>query len=301
MKLNVCLINYNNYEDTIACLNSLLNQSIDNFNVVLVDNCSTNQSVFCITDYLLKTNIPFANYYYKEDSFSLLQSNDKTLGKKIYIIQNDKNAGFAGGNNVGVKFSRSFLSCDLFLFLNNDTVVPENFIEVMVNEHSQFSTKHQSYIALSAIEFNYYTKKKSHNGFHYLNLFSGFCLSRPIVPYFKYICGACLMVDEPIPFMDEGYFLYFEDTDYSKQLIGRGFQLCKTDKTRYFHKIGHSMQDNLVKSTYHFTSLWKFMNKYYPRYTKFVLLLRYMQYICLGKKDTCKLLVQTYKTANSYE
>ena len=56
------------------------------------------------------------------------------LNRSTVIIENDKNYGFAGGNNVGMRFSLDFLKSDYSLLLNNDTTVEKDFLSELVNE-----------------------------------------------------------------------------------------------------------------------------------------------------------------------
>ena len=54
MSVAVCLLNYNSFEDTIECVDSLIAQKGVAFSIIIVDNCSTNNSVLEIEKYLEK-------------------------------------------------------------------------------------------------------------------------------------------------------------------------------------------------------------------------------------------------------
>ncbi len=57
--------------------------------------------------------------------------NVKLIGGLI-LLKNRRNYGFAGGNNIGIKFVLRFLKPDYILLLNNDTVVSENLLKELV-------------------------------------------------------------------------------------------------------------------------------------------------------------------------
>ena len=99
-KVSIIIVNYNGKELLQKCLDSLLNVRYDNFEIILVDNNSTDGTVEFITK-----NHP-----------------------SIILIKLDSNKGFAEPNNVAAKISKG----KYLLFLNNDTVVTPNFISEMV-------------------------------------------------------------------------------------------------------------------------------------------------------------------------
>ena len=99
-KVSIIIVNYNGKELLQKCLDSLLKVNYNNFEIILVDNNSTDGSIEFITK-----NYP-----------------------SLIIIKLDSNKGFAEPNNVAAKISKG----KYLLFLNNDTVVTPNFISEMV-------------------------------------------------------------------------------------------------------------------------------------------------------------------------
>ena len=99
-KVSIIIVNYNGKELLQKCLDSLLKVNYDNFEIILVDNNSTDGTVEFVTK-----NYP-----------------------SLIIIKLDSNKGFAEPNNVAAKISKG----KYLLFLNNDTVVTPNFISEMV-------------------------------------------------------------------------------------------------------------------------------------------------------------------------
>ena len=99
-KISVIIVNYNGKKLLENCLESLFKTDYNNFEVILVDNNSTDGSMEFVTK-----NYP-----------------------KIIVIKLDSNKGFAEPNNIGAKIAKG----EYLLFLNNDTVTTTNFISEMV-------------------------------------------------------------------------------------------------------------------------------------------------------------------------
>jgi len=99
-KISVIIVNYNGKILLEKCLESLFKVNYDNFEVILVDNNSTDKTV----DFITK-NYP-----------------------SVILIKLDSNKGFAEPNNIGSKIAKG----EHLLFLNNDTIVTPNFISELV-------------------------------------------------------------------------------------------------------------------------------------------------------------------------
>ena len=99
-KVSIIIVNYNGKLLLEKCLESLFKINYNNFEVVIVDNNSTDNTIEFITK-----NYP-----------------------SIIIIKLDSNKGFAEPNNIAAKITKG----DYLLFLNNDTIVTPNFISEMI-------------------------------------------------------------------------------------------------------------------------------------------------------------------------
>jgi len=122
-KIAIILLNYNNYEDTFACVESLQRIRYPNVDIIIVDNKSTNDSL--------------------EKLYELKSEN-------IKIVDSGKNGGFAFGNNIGMEIAREENS-DYVLLLNNDTIVTENFLDELLK---CFSYEDDVGIATGRIMYN---------------------------------------------------------------------------------------------------------------------------------------------------
>jgi len=111
MKTSINILNYNSYEESKRCIESCLKQNGVDFCVLLIDNCST------------------------DDSFIKLK-NEYT--GKIDFFQTGANYGYAGGNNIGISYCFNN-GCKYTLILNSDITLVgsgllKNMIEIMKNQ-----------------------------------------------------------------------------------------------------------------------------------------------------------------------
>ena len=103
--LAIILVNYINFSDTLACINSILLQQFANFSIVIVDN-SPNE------------------WPYKELAGWLeIQSELDIAFKKIYLVRQEVKRGFGAANNCGLDFVKRHLDAEFIFLLNNDTLL----------------------------------------------------------------------------------------------------------------------------------------------------------------------------------
>ncbi|AXV39032.1 glycosyltransferase family 2 protein [Methanobacterium sp. BAmetb5] len=128
-RVSIVIINWNNWMDTLECLKSLLKINSSSFQIVLVDNNSTDDSITHIRDFARQIPLEIAEF--RESELENLRSNND-LQEKLVLIKNNINHGFAAGNNIGVRFALQYLNPDYVLLLNNDTIAHENFLHELL-------------------------------------------------------------------------------------------------------------------------------------------------------------------------
>lgn len=113
MKISYVILHYIAINETIECVNSIKNISKDEQNeylIVIVDNCSPN------------------------DSFELLKKEFRDIDD-IVIFRNQKNEGYARGNNVGYRYAKNKWKADIIVQINNDTVIKQkDFNKILVEK-----------------------------------------------------------------------------------------------------------------------------------------------------------------------
>ncbi len=105
--ISILTINFNSDKFTIKLLDSIKNLNYKNFNIIIVDNGS------------------------KIESYKIIKDSLKKYGFKIYLIRSNKNIGWTGGCNIGIKKAINLKAKYLFT-INNDTIVDKNLLNEVV-------------------------------------------------------------------------------------------------------------------------------------------------------------------------
>jgi GT2 family glycosyltransferase len=289
----ILILNWNSWEDTIECLESLFQISYPNYSVVLIDNGSENESIRKIKEYAdgkLKIKSKYCKYSSSNKPIEIMEltqkaardmAEDKEIrkseldqNKKLILIENKKNLGFAGGNNVGMKFALQVFKPEYLLLLNNDTAVEPNFLTKMVN-----TAKRHRKNGITGPKITYYDKPERNwfcrgiiNWFSINIAYHGEkCASNGQTSANDYITGCAALIKkdvvEKIGYLDEKLFLYFEDADYSLRAKAAGFDLHVEPNAVVYHKVSAtSYSFVLSKAQYYFSRnrLW-FVKKYCPK------------------------------------
>lgn len=273
-KVSIIIINWNGKNDTIECLNSLFKIQYNNYDVILVDNASTDDSVIEIKKYL-NARLDSTETTFKKIKIMEYEYNNKqiqknhSLNKKptiktknLFLIENDQNYGFAKGNNIAIDFSMKNLNPDFVLLLNNDTVVDEFFLFEMI----MAADKHPS-CGFFGPKIYFYEFERSKN----IIAFAGGNLNRyrgtssitgikkrdknfSMVRFVDYLEGSCLLVRtqtiEDIGVLDPEYFTYWEEIDWCIRGQKAEYFSLFVPNSKIWHKI--SASDTGGKRIYYF-------------------------------------------------
>jgi GT2 family glycosyltransferase len=303
-KVAIILLNWNGWEDTIECLESLFKVDYPNYEILVLDNKSTNESIQKIKNYAkgeIRTSSKYFQYdpknkpikikEYTEDMINeILKSESETKqivekkskelkeehaqesAQEFIFIMNNENHGFAKGNNIGMKYAKTMLSADYILLLNNDTVVERDFLTHLIK-----AAKQNKSAGIIAPKIPYYDKPdKNWFGWGKINWFSiniAYHISKidEKIIQSDYItgCAALIRTDviDKIGYLNEKLFLYFEDADYSLRAKAKGFELIVVPDAVVYHKVSAtSYTFTLSNAQYYFSRnrLW-FVKKYCPK------------------------------------
>ena len=219
-KVYIVILNWNGWHDTIECVKSLRKLTYANYEIIIVDNDSTDESVE-----KLKAEFP-----------------------QIHLIQAGKNLGFAGGNNLGIEYALK-KQADYILLLNNDTVVCEDLIEKLLEPIecsgsvgitgpvNYYYDEPNKIWASGAVIQNWWLNKRVDVTSDKIDTgqYSGF---RTV----DYIPGSCMFVRrevfEKIGLLDERFFLDFEETDFCLRAKRAGYGTVVASKAKIWHKVG---------------------------------------------------------------
>jgi GT2 family glycosyltransferase len=177
---------------------------------------------------------------------------------QITLIRSDKNLGFAGGNNLALRIAKG----EYLYLLNNDTFVPERHIHELVHVLQTDKTagvvcpKIKQFDDTNVILFAGYTE------------LTPYTLRNQITGYGKkdtgqynlatesaYAHGAAMMlkreVTELAGWMDERYFLYYEEIDWSTRIRKAGYRIVYSPSTFILHKESLSTGRNSPLKSYY--------------------------------------------------
>lgn len=230
--VSVIIPNWNGKDLLLDCLKSLMNQSFNNFEIIVVDNGSTDRS-----PEFIKNNFP-----------------------KVKVVVLQENFGFAKAINEGVKKS----SAEYVIFLNNDTVVDKNLIKNLI----LCARKHPDVISVNSKLLNFYNKNKI-DGVGILVNEVGQARSigwqetdKGQYDKEQYIFGATggaslFKRKEFIKLggFDENYFMYSEEVDFAFRAQFKGYKSIFCPKAIVFHKHKATSKKFPAKVEY-----WQFRN-----------------------------------------
>jgi len=236
MSTNCCyviVLNYQNSDDTIECLESLYDQKKTNYKIIVVDNNSKDESVTNIVSWIDQQSTYRLYRIYEEGALA------DTIDSFFTIVKAKKNRGFGAGNNIGLRLAVKQKDCGLMFILNNDTVVEENLLyRAMLETRNHpkagiFSVKVISYFDRKTVQFYNQLKlcvpiaktvKKEAQLFNAGEFYSGSGFF--VTP--KFI--------EQVGYMDERYFLYYEELDWVEKAKKHSFEIVYLNDLVLYHK-----------------------------------------------------------------
>lgn len=216
--VSIVIVNFNGKEHLEILIPSILEQTYQSTEIIMVDNGSTDQSVKFIKD-----NYP--------------QIQVRALGR---------NYGFAAGNNRGIEVSKG----DYLFLLNNDTRLDLHCVEELV----KVATQHRNFAAIAPKMMLFNTPRfinsmgnivspytwGSDNFIGYLDVGQ----FDKIKEVFSACFGAVLIKREALQdvgLLDEGYGFYYEDSDWCYRARLKGYRIITAPQAVVYHKFGASM------------------------------------------------------------
>lgn len=274
-KVYVVILNYNSWADTIECLESVLGNNYPNYQVVVVDNNSPNNSMEYIKawaegklDVWVKPDHPLRHlsfppvrkpvpyvYYTREEAE---RGGNSGLDYPLILIQTGENLGYAGGNNVGIRYALAKDDFEYIWILNNDTVIEKNSLEKLVKKFEIYKRQGKK-VGMVGSKLLYYDNPKLIQGVggtynkwfavgKHLGIFEedrGQYDNEEVLNKIDYIIGASMLVSrdfiKEVDLMCEDYFLYFEEMDWTLRGKQKGYQLGYCWQSRVYHKEGGSI------------------------------------------------------------
>ena len=220
--VTVIVLNWNGKVLLEDCLGTLEKVEYNNYNILVVDNGSTDDSV-----------------QYIESNFSAVD-----------VLELDNNLGYAGGNNAGFKHVLLKYDPEIVVFLNNDTIVDAHFISALVKKLDDPDAG----ISVPKIYYAHEPERIWFNGAD-INLATGKIKHRNIremdsarlvtMEMSDYATGCCLAIKSKIfsniNGFDEAFSMYAEDVDLSLRVKENGKEIFMAPGAKVWHKVSSSI------------------------------------------------------------
>lgn len=319
-KIYILILNWNGWKDTVECLESVCRIDYPDYQVVVCDNGSSDNSIEHIKAWadgksgapavhkgrpLYKLSNPpvLKPLSYTEYSRTQTENNCKAANKdsRLVLIRTGANLGFAGGNNVGIRYAISN-GADYVWLLNNDTVVAPDALTALVK-----TAESSSEIGITGSKIYHYNDPRR---LWYAGGFWRNTLWRPThrganrvdSPEFSeirevdYASGCSLLIKaqtiRAIGLMQEEFFLYWEETDWNATALEKGWRVVYSPASKVWHKISASVKDDRFVTNYYMrrNSL-----LFYQRHSPFRLFILFpwlvllmFAYFLTGRQDIAK-------------
>ena len=247
-KLAVVVVNWNGLDDLADCFRSLFDDGFLDLRVIMVDNGSHDDSV----------------------------SWTRTHYPDIEIIETGENLRWAGGNNAALKLLRDEKYPGHILLLNNDTIVPEGSLRRMVDALEDTPdawavTPRICYAHNPALIWYDGGIVGRHTGWvHHAGLrqmAGNLDYNRRFIDYGT---GCALMIRpevlHSVGLLDDGYYFYGEDADYSLRITQAGGRILHAPRAVILHKVSASVGgDSPRKAWLRSRSHMRLLGKHWPR------------------------------------
>ena len=228
IEISIITINYNGLNDTCALIETIPDN--DKLEVIVVDNASQNKEA-------------------------------DTISKRfpqVKVIKSNKNLGFAGGNNLGIKAAQG----KYLFFINNDTIFKEFNVQALIN---RLKSSPDIAIVCPKIRFAWGNNPIQFTGYTPLSKITvrnqaigfgeedhGQYNTAHPTPYAH---GAAMLVKkeaiDQVGLMPECFFLYYEELDWSMMFTRAGYQIWYEPLCTIYHKESQTTGQNSPLRTYY--------------------------------------------------
>ena len=229
-RLSIITVNYNGLKDTCELIDSIpFNKNLE---VIVVDNAS------------------------KEDEASAISEKYPLIN----VIRSDKNLGFAGGNNLGIKEAKG----KYILLINNDTYFKEFNIEPLIK---RLESSDKIGIVCPKLRFAWGNNPIQFTGYSPLSTIT---LRNKAIGFSEedkgqyetahpspYAHGAAMLIKreaiEKVGLMPECFFLYYEEIDWSLMFTRASYEIWYDPACTVYHKESQTTGQNSPLRTYYIT------------------------------------------------
>lgn len=218
-KIGIVIVNYNGEKYQNDALRTLYDSDYTNFEVIIVDNNSQDNSV---------------------------QKAKQEYPQVHFLLQNE-NVGFARGCNIGIQYAIQTFQVEYILLINNDVEIDKRMISELVANATKdtvcvpkmYYYEPHDMLWFAGGEIRWDRGEGRHFG-NFVTDHGQYDESKDIT----FGTGCCLLIHQnifrKIGLLDEKLFMYFDDTDFCTRLNLAGYKIKYVPSARLWHKIGSS-------------------------------------------------------------
>jgi GT2 family glycosyltransferase len=273
----VIVLNWNGGADTIACAESVLAQGSVPLRLVVCDNASTDDSLAQLRAW----GRPLHELPNEAGAWR-----HSTIGEgEVALIQTGGNLGYAGGNNVGLRYALARGDAEFVWILNNDTTATPGALRALVAKARSdtgygivgstlvYHYQPSRVQVLGGCRYSAWTTRIAPVGWGKTAAEASAADEHAIEAELDYVTGASMLVSRAfigqIGLMQDDYFLYFEEIDWAergRRSTGRKWKLGYARDSVVIHKVGASAGTGTSASAtrYFYASKIRFMKRFYP-------------------------------------
>lgn len=224
----VVTLNWNLEEETAACVESILAAGVPQDKIVVVDNGSRPEAVEALA---------------------------VRWGSSLHLLRNDRNLGFAGGMNVGLRHVLA-QGASSVLVLNNDTVVAPTMVQALMEANAQLGSPGILGPAIYYFDDPERLWRLGDTRHRWLPMPRPARLTPNLSPIpVDYVTGCAMLIRrevfERVGLFDERYFMYFEDADFCRRARDAGFAVWCVPRARMWHKVSLTARQERPINRYH--------------------------------------------------
>ena len=280
-RVSIIILNWNGWRDTVECLESVYRIDYPNYDVIVVDNASYDESIQKIKEYArgkLKVKSKFFDYNPENKPIKIFElSEEEALqgkfnrplyekydpDRRLILIKNRNNYGYAGGNNKGIQFALGVLNPEFILILNNDVVVDKKFLNVIIQ-----ALKLNPETGIAGPKVYYYDYNGRSDIIHSVG--AKILLEKGTAPpigintqdtgqfdseyHPDYVEGSCMVLKSSmlnsIGLFDNTFFAYWEETDLCIRAKKKGYEILYVPYSKVWHKVSSSWKKKNNKKIY---------------------------------------------------
>ena len=233
--LGIAIINYNTFEKTIECVESVIRTVKSEYRIYLLDNASQNESFEKLAEQYRNNPV-------------------------VELIKSDENTGYARGNNICIEKAKAD-GCEYILISNNDIIFKENAVDILLNEIKQSGAFIVSPAVYGTDGIRQASVKAVKPSFKEYIQFSNYIVGK-LMPRKKHLAylkkmtpknkaevywtaGSCFLADikqfESIGLFDPYTFLFFEEYIISEKALNNNLKIIYVPEAGVIHCHGASM------------------------------------------------------------